>query len=53
MGILAPADKAYQGAGASVVVTPDKGKNMSESQKQANRSHAKLCGPGDRATGQL
>ncbi len=46
------ADKAYQGA-EGPVVTPYKGKNKPESQKQANRSHARLRGPGERANAQL
>lgn len=52
-GILTLADKGYQGAEASVVITPYKGKNKPESQKQANRAHAKLRGPGERANAQL
>jgi hypothetical protein len=52
-GILTLADKGYQGAEATVVITPYKGKNKPESQKQANRSHAKLRGPGERANAQL
>ncbi|GAA1837527.1 transposase family protein [Actinomadura chokoriensis] len=52
-GILTLADKAYQGAETSVVITPYKGKNKPESQKQANRAHAKLLGPGERANAQL
>jgi hypothetical protein len=52
-GIPTLADKAYQGAEATVVITPYKGKNKPESQKQANRSHAKLRGPGERANAQL
>jgi DDE superfamily endonuclease/Helix-turn-helix of DDE superfamily endonuclease len=52
-GILTLADKAYQGAEATVMITPYKGKNKPESQKQANRSHAKLRGPGERANAQL
>ena len=52
-GILTLADKAYQGAEASVVITPYKGKDKPESQKQANRSHAKFRGPGERANAQL
>ncbi|MFG1977907.1 transposase family protein [Nonomuraea fuscirosea] len=51
-GIITLADKAYQGAG-SLVRTPYKGKNKPESQKQANRAHAKLRGPGERANAQL
>jgi hypothetical protein len=52
-GIITLADKAYQGAGAEVLITPYKGRNKPESQKQANRSHAKLRGPGERANAQL
>ncbi len=52
-GILTLADKAYQGAGASVLIMPYKGRDKPESQKQANRSHAKLRGPGERANAQL
>ncbi|MDX3111763.1 transposase family protein, partial [Nonomuraea angiospora] len=51
-GIVALADKAYQGA-EGPVVTPYKGKDKPESQKQANRAHAKLRGPGERANAQL
>lgn len=51
-GIITLADKAYQGA-KGPVRTPYKGKNKPESQKQANRAHAKLRGPGERANAQL
>jgi hypothetical protein len=51
-GIVTLADKAYQGA-EGPVITPYKGKNKPESQKQANRSHAHLRGPGERANAQL
>lgn len=51
-GILTPADKAYQGAG-DPLVTPCKGKDKPESQKIANRSHARLRGPGERANARL
>jgi hypothetical protein len=51
-GIITLADKAYQGA-EGPVRTPYKGKNKPESQKQANRSHARLRGPGERANAQL
>lgn len=51
-GIVTLADKAYQGAEGSVF-TPYKGKNKPESQKRANRSHACLRGPGERANAQL
>jgi hypothetical protein len=42
-GLIVLADKGYQGA-ADPVITPYKGKNKPESQKQANRSHARLRG---------
>lgn len=48
-----PGDKGYQGADAAVGMTPYKGKNKPASQKQANRAHAKLRGPGERANAQL
>ncbi|MGW4644566.1 transposase family protein [Sphaerisporangium sp. NPDC004334] len=51
-GIITLADKAYQGA-EGPVVTPYKGMNKPESQKQANRAHARLRGPGERANAQL
>lgn len=51
-GLIVLADKAYQGAGDHVL-TPYKGKGKPESQKAANRSHAKLRGPGERANAQL
>jgi hypothetical protein len=51
-GIITLADKAYQGA-EGPVLTPYKGKNKPEPQKQANRAHAKLRGPGERANAQL
>ncbi len=49
------ADKGYHGydeTGAHVL-TPYKGRNKPESQKEANRAHARLCGPGERANAQL
>jgi hypothetical protein len=51
-GILTLADKGYQGA-EGPIVTPYKGKNKPASQKQANRAHAHLRGPGERANAQL
>ena len=51
-GILTLADKGYREP-RPAVITPYKGKNKPESQKQANRSHAKLRGPGERANAQL
>ncbi|TDD96731.1 hypothetical protein E1298_02445 [Actinomadura rubrisoli] len=52
-GIITLADKGSRGADTPVVVTPYKGKNKPESQKQANRSYARLRGPGERANAQL
>lgn len=51
-GLLVLADKGYQGA-EGPVITPDKGRNKPDSRKQANRSHARLRGPGGRANAQL
>jgi hypothetical protein len=36
-----------------MVITPYNGKNKPEAQKQANRSHARLRGPGEDANAQL
>lgn len=51
-GLLVLADKGYIGAGQHIT-TPYKGRNKPESQKAANRSHARLRGPGERANAQL
>jgi predicted DNA-binding protein YlxM (UPF0122 family) len=51
--ILVLADKAYQGAQVTAMITPYKGKNKPPSQKDANRAHARLRGPGERANAQL
>ena len=51
-GLIVLADKGYHGAGDHIR-TPYKGKNKPESQKAANRAHAKLRGPGERANAQL
>ena len=51
-GLIVLADKGYTGAGDHIR-TPYKGKNKPESQKAANRAHAKLRGPGERANAQL
>ncbi|SNR57846.1 DDE superfamily endonuclease [Actinomadura mexicana] len=51
-GLLVLADKAYQGAGAHIL-TPYKGRNKPEPQKDANHAHSKLRGPGERANAQL
>jgi len=50
-GLIVLADKGYQGAAHAKV--PYKGKNKPESQKDANRAHAKLRAPGERANAQL
>jgi hypothetical protein len=52
IGIPILADKAYQGAGEHVL-TPYKGRGKPQSQKDANRAHARLRGPGERAHAQL
>jgi DDE superfamily endonuclease/Helix-turn-helix of DDE superfamily endonuclease len=50
-GLVTLADKGYQGAAHAK--TPYKGKNKPESQKEANRAHAKLRAPGERVNAQL
>jgi hypothetical protein len=50
-GLIVLADKGYQGAAHAIV--PYKGKNKPQSQKDANRAHAKLRAPGERANAQL
>jgi hypothetical protein len=50
-GLLTLADKGYQGTPHAR--TPCKGRSKPESQKLANRAHAKLCSPGERANAQL
>ena len=50
--ILVLADKGYIGADLHIQ-TPYKGKDKPESCKDANRSHATLRGPGERANAQL
>lgn len=50
-GLIVLADKGYQGAAHAKV--PYKGKNKPESQKEANKAHAKLRAPGERANAQL
>ena len=50
-GLVTLADKGYQGR--AWAKTPYKGKNKPESQKDANRAHARLRGPGERANAQL
>ena len=51
-GLSVPADKGYSGEGWPVL-TPYKGRGRPEAQKEANRSHARLRGPAERATAQL
>ena len=46
------ADKGYHGAG-DPVLTPCRGRPKPASQKQANRAHAQLRSPGERAGAQL
>jgi hypothetical protein len=50
-GLVTLADKGYQGATHAKI--PYRGKNKPESQKQANRAHARLRAPGERANAQL
>ena len=51
-GLVVLADKGYTGAGGHIR-TPYKGKSKPASQKAANRAHATLRGPGERANAQL
>jgi DDE superfamily endonuclease len=50
-GLVTLADKGYQGAKCAKISY--KGKNKPESQKEANRAHAKLRAPGERANAQF
>ena len=50
-GLVTLADKDYQGSTYAKI--PYKGKNKPDSQKQANKAHAKLRAPGERANAQL
>ena len=50
-GLVVLADKGYQGS--TYAKLPYKGRNKPESQKQANRAHARLRSPGERANAQL
>jgi hypothetical protein len=45
-------DKGYQGAGSHVII-PYKARGKPTSQKAANRAHASLCGPSERASAHL
>jgi hypothetical protein len=51
-GLIVLADKGYHGAG-DPVLTPYRGRNKPASQKDANRAHARLRSPGERANAQL
>jgi hypothetical protein len=51
-GLIVLADKGYHGAG-DPVLTPYWGRNKPASQKEANRAHAQLRSPGERANAQL
>ena len=50
-GLITLVDKGYQGSTYAKI--PYRGKNKPESQKEANRAHAKLRSPGERANAQL
>jgi len=50
-GLVTLADKGYQGSAYAKIPYP--GKNKPESQKEANRAHARLRAPGERANAQL
>lgn len=50
-GLIVLADKGYHGADG--LLTPYKGRGKPESQKAANRAHARLRGHGERANAQL
>jgi len=51
-GLIVLADKGYHGAGDHIHV-PYRGRNKPASQKNANRAHAQLRSPGERANAQL
>lgn len=51
-GLIVPADKGYAGAGDHIRI-PYRGRNKPPSQKAANRAHAKLRSPCERAHAQL
>jgi DDE superfamily endonuclease len=51
VGLITLADKGYQGSTWARV--PYKGRNKPEPQKDANKAHAKLRAPGERANAQL
>ena len=51
-GLVVLADKGYHGAGPPLI-TPYRGRNKPASQKEANKAHARLRAPGERANAQL
>jgi hypothetical protein len=51
-GLVVLADKGYHGAGDHVL-SPCRGRNKPISQKEANRAHAQLRSPAERANAQL
>ena len=51
-GLIVLAGKGYHGAG-DPVLTPYRGRTKPASQKEANRAHARLRSPGERANAQL
>ncbi len=51
-GLVILADKGYAGAGEHIR-TPYRGRNKPASQKDANRAHARLRSPGERANALL
>lgn len=52
-GLFALGDKGYDGLDRDLVVTPFKGKGKPEWQKEVNRLHVRLRGPGERMFAQL
>jgi hypothetical protein len=50
-GLVTLADKGYQGSAYAKI--PYRGKNKPQSQKDANKAHAQLRSPGERANAQL
>jgi hypothetical protein len=50
-GLVTLADQGYRGSTWAKI--PYRGKNKPASQKEANRAHAKLRAPGERANAQL
>src|SRR5215467_14436075 len=49
--LIAPGDKGY--TGEEPIRTPYRGRNKPASQQEANRAHARLRAPGERANAQL